>query len=1730
MSVDLKAGIVRILKPDGTTAGTGFVVNDEGLIATCAHVVEYAEAEPGGTVRVVFHVTDEERQATAEPDWWRSADAEDVAILRLEGPLPKRVAPLPLGSSAQAEEDMFSTFGFPDAKPVEGMAGKCEVIGRTRQSGFPVLQLRSSEVARGFSGAPVWDETLHVVIGMAVSIVHPDRNGRMTETAFIIPVETLREVCPDLLRLLDLSPYRGLQVFEAEHARYYFGREAATQELLAMLSRQDFVTVVGVSGSGKSSLVRAGLEKGLREWPVPGLAEPARCLFTPGSTPLLNLVLALAHLPGQVPEAVAWSFDLQPEALTEEGEARRQANEILNTRSPQALAGALRAHFQSGGLLLIVDQFERLYTDCQDQYVRRRFVETLLAAAHDKVKVLLALRADFYGFALEHPGLAGAINRGQVTLLPMSREELRQAILEPARTLRRTFQPGLADRLAADVRGRAGDLPLLEFALTELWERDARRGVLTLAGYEGLGYTTADGRRFPGVQGAISQRAEAVWQALNQEERKVTRRVFLGLVTPGPVDEREKQTAEDTSRRAWQAEWDEPAQKVVEKLVAARLLTTGQDPFSGQPTVEVAHEALIRAWPRLQQWVTHFRPFARWYDHDLAPFLRRWLESEEDPSYLLPASLLEQARYWLVEYSAELSGPPAEYIRASAESRERERIARERMRLRAILVLAAGLVITLTLALFARIQWRRAAEQRQMALSRQLAAQALLVADGQYDLALLLSLQAYHIADTTEAKGALLNVLEHNPQLTTFLQHPYHSRYLSYVAFSPDGQTLASTTCVDAAGATCNTSEIRLWSMTTGQLISRPFKTTGYLGGVAFSPDSQTLALIRSSPDKNDVALWDIGTGEFSGSPLDHNAADLAFSPDGQLLASCGFDNRIILWDASTGRQLGQPLIGHASYVLSVTFSPDGRTLASGSRDGVIILWDVDTGQLVGPPLIGHFNAVQFLAFSPDGKMLASGSMDANFILWDVATRKSIFRQKLMDVTPWVAAGEEFATNVVVAFRADSRALAVAFLNTITLWDVVTKRPLGQPLAGHTSAVWSLAFSPDGRTLASADMEDTIILWDVSAQRRVGRQLPISHSDWVRSLAFSPDGQTLASGSWDETIILWDLMTGQAIGQPFTGHSAELWSVSFSPDGQKLASGSSDNTVILWDVATGQPVHQPLTGHAELVRSVAFRPDGAMLASGSWDKTIILWDPTTGELLKQLSEDIRLDSLAFSPDNKSLASSGSISSIRLWDIATGRCVDELLAGNIAFLSPLSLAFSPDSATLAGSGMFGIALWDVESGQLIGRAIMESNAAVTSIAFSPDGKVLASTACTRQGPPHCLEGDIRLWDVGTLKPLGRVPPSNVGAVNFLAFSLDGQTLASNSSDNGIILWDLSFASWQARACRIANRNLTMNEWTRFVGSDIPYKRTCPDLPSGEGAPPDAPAAPKPTTTIGPTAALQGAVTQEWVTATPFLTFDQTPTPLQQPTIAAATWHSEVSNMPDGLSLVFPAIIQCRESGDSDQLMQEYVGIWAVHVDRNHEWISEGRAEVILETDAGIQVQRYDVDFSLAANETGLLISKKNRDGYVMSGSESVTNVLKLSVRDVKWEPVGEMANQYRYEVELESHGVYGNSAYPQHVAVFRVHNLSDLTMRDVHFWGAVQNQQGDTVDILHQSGPLDLAPDRTGAFVLRSRSISGRCVGPADSEGYTLHYWLAFRTEDGQQVTRYSKTTLTGSQE
>ncbi len=530
------------------------------------------------------------------------------------------------------------------------------------------------------------------------------------------------------------------------------------------------------------------------------------------------------------------------------------------------------------------------------------------------------------------------------------------------------------------------------------------------------------------------------------------------------------------------------------------------------------------------------------------------------------------------------------------------------------------------------------------------------------------------------------------------------------------------------------------------------------IGAVAFSPDGQWLATGDAS---GEIRLWQVADGRQLMTCKGHSGwvRSVAFSPDGSILASASSDQTIRLWAVASGQCLTE-LRQHSSWVRSVAFSPDGTTLASGSGDNTINLWDVDTGECLRT-LSGHSNWVWSVAFSPDGQYLASGSEDKTLKLWDINTGECW--QTLEGHTLWVRS---------VAFSPDGATLASGGGdNTVKLWDRETGDCV-QTLAGHSHRVRSVMFSPQGGMLASGSGDYTVKLWDITTGQCL-RTL-YGHSNRLEAVAFSPDGVMLASVGEDRTMRLWDTSTGQCL-RTLQGYATWVQSVAFSPDGATLASGSEDHQVRLWDVETGE-CSTALKGHQGWVCSVAFSPDGATLASGSSDYQIKLWDVETGQCRRTVPSNRWIRAIAFSPDGTTLVSGSGDHLLKLWDVDTGACL-QMFSGHTSWV--WSVAFSADGQTLAsGSYDKTIKLWHVGAGEcwqtLVGHASW-----IQTVAFSPNGQTLASGSC---------DNTIKLWDVQT----GECRQTLVGHTSWIqtvAFSPNGQTLASGSCDNTIKLWDV-----------------------------------------------------------------------------------------------------------------------------------------------------------------------------------------------------------------------------------------------------------------------------------------------------------------------------------------------------
>jgi len=1231
------------------------------------------------------------------------------------------------------------------------------------------------------------------------------------------------------------SPYRGLAAFGEQDAAFFFGREAATAQVLERMSRHlagaGLLMVSGVSGAGKSSLLQAGVLPRIRAAGLaaaPGAASWPCVLFTPTRAPLDELALRVAPLAGADASAVRRGLAADPDgfALT----ARQAA--LTRPRGQPGANGSMADRDQpprQGQLLLVVDQFEELFTQCAEEGQRRAFITALHAAATTghgpdqapAALVMLGVRADFEARCADYPQLAGPV-QDRYLVTAMTGRQLRMAITEPAKKAGSTVDGDLTDVMLAEVRtgnpgtSGAGMLPLLSHALDQAWRSRAGQ-VLTLADYERTG----------GIEGAIAASAQRAYDALTPAQQAAARQVFLRLTATSP-------DGADAAGRATRAELTgdkspaeaQDVEAVLEAFAAERLLTLAAG------TVELSHEALLTAWPLLRDtWLadSHADRIVRSRLHATAA---EWARHSRDRSYLYSGTLLAAA----TETAARIGADPARHPPLSPTERDflhASNHAHRRSVRRRQAVIAGLLALTLVAITAAGIAAHNAAtaahnaaiarHQHAIALSRQLAAESLNIDGTEPVIARRLAVAAWAVSPTSQAASAITALLAEQQQQGML---PADPSTVFAVAFSANGKLLAS------AGGD---GTVRLWNPATGRAVGAPLHASAWHGvnGVAFSPGGRLLA---SAGGDGTVRLWNPATGRPVGAPLHASARNgvrgVAFSANGKLLASAGGDGTVRLWNPATGRPVATL---HATsthnVVYGVAFSPGGKLLASAGGDGTVRLWDPVTGRPVGAPLqtgSGPAGGVLGVAFSPGGKLLASGDADGMVRLWDPLTGRPVGAP--------LQTGSGIAGGVLgVAFSPGGKLLASGGGGgMVRLWDPVTGRPVGAPLpTGALKGLYGVAFSPGGKLLASAGGDGTVRLWDLATGRPAGAPLqtgsgPAGGADGGASspadgVAFSPDGKLLASTYDDDMVRLWNRATGQLVGAPLRASAYNgAFGVAFSPDGKLLASAGFDGTVRRWNPATGRPVGAPLHASAHNgVAGVAFSRDSKLLASAGMDGTVRLWNPATGQPIGTLETGAKngAEWVAFSPDGKLLASGCADGTVRLWNLATGQPIGAPLRASTHDV--LGVAFSPNGKLLASGGMDGsVRLWNPATGQPIG-APLETGAqdGVTSVAFSPDGKLLANGG---------IDGTVRVWNVATGQPIGA--PLRASAVNgapAVAFSPDGTLLASAGFDGTVRLWHVAlfthtYATYAA-LCADAGPP-TRPEWNHYASGE-PQPKAC-----------------------------------------------------------------------------------------------------------------------------------------------------------------------------------------------------------------------------------------------------------------------------------------------------------------
>lgn len=1205
------------------------------------------------------------------------------------------------------------------------------------------------------------------------------------------------------------NPFKGLRAFGEADAENFFGRETFIQQLLMRLGEggdlRRFLAVIGPSGSGKSSVVRAGLIPALRRGALPGSENWFFVDMLPGKHPFEELEASLLRVAVNPPESLLSQFKDGNRGLL------RAVHRILPAD-------------ESVELVLLIDQFEEVFTLIEDETERALFLESLAAAVLDersRLHVIVTLRADFTDKPLRYVDFGELLNRRFEFVLPLTPDEVERAVAGPAQRVGLKLEKGLVSTIIRDAGNQPGTLPLLQYALSELFEKREGR-LLTHKAYREIG----------GVAGALGRSAEMVFADLDEAGEVAARQLFLRLVTLG-------EGTEDTRRRALRAEIEAlhgdqqlALRHVIQSFGNARLLSFDRDPMTRGATIEVAHEALLREWVRLREWLNESRGDIR-LQRQLAAVAQEWQNSGHDLSFLMTGSRLEQFEGWSDNTTVALTAVERTYLGASIaerdrrEAEERERMLREmasaqklaeterqsvvRLRFRNRLITAVGIiamilaVAALSFSNQANANAVNAEKNAELALNAQATAQtsnAQAIADFTHSEALRLATEANSVKLNNGDPNlvALLSIQSLNMQYTpsgdamltslTSLQIPpqvlsAHTEQITDFDISRDGRYLATASDDTTA---------RLWDLSTGETIHVFSHETSPVWGVAFSPDGKSLA---TTGVDGTLRLWNVVSGE--GEKVLSAPTELylpAFSPDGRYIIALGLDPKALIWDVSTG-QVVQVLTGHTQQLNRAVYSPDGRYVLTGSNDNTARLWDADTGEEL-QVFAGHTNGVGAVAFSPDEKYIATGD-DYVARLWDLATGQIV---------------HEFSghqdTLSAIQFSLDGQLLLTGSRdNTARFWDIGTGETT-RIFGGNTGWVQDVAFTPDGAAIITVGEENGVAkIWNL--QTFPGGMQYAGHDGPVWQASFSPDGRQLVTTGNVGSAQIWDTATGQTL-MTFPGHTAVIRGAILSPDGTRVLTTSVDATAILWDAATGKEVRQ-FNGHTEIVNRGVFSPDGRNIITTSYDGTARVWDAETGQtiLIYTGQGPGHVNRIAFSPDGKTVVTSGDDGTARIWDPLSGRDV-MVFRGHTDIVA--GVAFSPDGKLLVTSSFDGsVRLWDVATGEELHRFPGHPDGAFGA-AISPDGKYVVSSGA---------DGTARLWNLKTGEEVRRFT-GHSGWVRNVTFSPDGKYILTASDDNTARLWQIDLPNTLLEVCALLTRALTDEERLQFGISD--QEPTCP----------------------------------------------------------------------------------------------------------------------------------------------------------------------------------------------------------------------------------------------------------------------------------------------------------------
>ncbi len=1216
-------------------------------------------------------------------------------------------------------------------------------------------------------------------------------------------------------------PYRGLRVFEAEHAEFFFGREALVEQLVGQVanlsqaaevgqvanlsqaggakSSTRFLTVLGASGSGKSSLVRAGLVPALQAGAIPGSDEWAILVLKPGNRPLEELAAQLAP--------VLYS---EGERLT----ATRQLLDNLNADG-RALHLAVRLAWAETPpeqyLLLVIDQFEEIFTLCHDETERHRFIENLLYAASSagQVIVLLTMRADFYHRCAAYRDLASRISTQQVLVGPMNEVELRRAIARPARVVGLRFESGLCETILADVAQQPGALPLLQYALLELWER-RQRGLLTLAAYRASG----------GVAGAIAQRAETLYASFSPDEQAIVRRIMLRLTQPG-------EGTEDTRRRVRKAELlpggppsvppkggeadksspppggiergpssaASQVESILHRLTDARLLTTTRDAASGEEMVDVAHEALIRGWARLREWIDEDRAALRTHRR-LTEAAEEWERHQRDESYLYRGARLAETEEWAKTHTGDLNELERAFLQASLTERERvvrEQAEQERRRTQIIqqrrlaVVLSIGLLILAGLAIFAFNQQSQAIIQRNSAATAQTQAEAARTEaeteafarataqiEAEIDRDVAIQAQETAVAAESEAQA--------QRNLAEVARREADGLKLAFASLNQldTNHELASLLAVEA-GMLAETFEV---DTALRQSLVHPGRTlvmlTGHESFVVYAAWNDPGTQIVTASSDGTARVWDAESGAEVAVLTGHEAGlwHAAWNNWGTRIVTASSDGTARVWDAERGTEMAV-LRGHESDVLHAAWNDPGTRIVTASRDGTARVWDAESGAEVAV-LTGHENAVLHAAWNDSGTRIVTASNDGTARVWDAESGAEV--AVLRHETGTIRLLEAGSGAEVLVTSDESKVFHAAWNDTgtqiVTTGDDMTARVWDAEngtevavLTGHEDWVLHAAWNDTGTQIVTASSDGTARVWDAETGAEVA--ILTGHEDWVLHAAWNDTGTQIVTASRDGTARVWDAERGTEVAV-LTGHEAGVLHAAWNNSGTRIVTASEDGTARVWDAERGAEV-AVLTGHEEWVLHAAWNDTGTRIVTASNDGTARVWDAESGAEVAVLAKDeTRIWHAAWNNAGTRIVTT-SDDGARIWNVESGTEV-AVLTGHEDWV--VYAAWNDTGTQIVTASRDGTArVWDAESGAEV-AVLTGHEAGVWHAAWNNSGTRIVTAS---------EDGTARVWDAESGAEVAVLMGHETGVLQ-AAWNDPGTRIVTASRDGTARVWD------------------------------------------------------------------------------------------------------------------------------------------------------------------------------------------------------------------------------------------------------------------------------------------------------------------------------------------------------